>query len=313
MRPERGVGAQVQLGLAVGLHGADVVVPGCRHEVADITRASADLHGVALPVSLAEDLVQPHVGHFLGAEGTEVGEALLHFRGPLRGALPALLGEDLDHSGGGLGAVEGGGRGSLDDLDAVDVVGVDVVERAVGILGSVLARGRLALGTHPVDVDEGLVAERDAHVAAQADVRAGTGVPRAELDARAGDARLKQLADVVHRLGDFGEVDLLDRVADLATAGLARGPGDDDLVEVDDFFVQLEVHAGRLVVGDGHLLRRAGVADQLDAKRVGACRDVDDQVASRGVGEAAETGALDEHLSGGQRPRGTGVGHLSGQ
>ena len=254
VRTECGVRTQVQLGLAVGLHGADVVGPGRRHEVADVTRASSNLHRVALPVSVAENLVQPQVGHFVCAEGTEIGEALLHFRGPLRSALAALLGEDLDHAGRRLGAIEGGGRGSLDDLDAVDVVRVDVVERAIGIFGSVLTGGRLALGAHPVDVDEGLVAECDAYVAAQADVGAGTRVPGAELHARTRNARLQELADVVHRLRDLGDVDLLDRVADLAPAGLARGPGDDDLVEVDGLFVQAEVRAGRLIVGDGHLL-----------------------------------------------------------
>src|SRR5690606_6609174 len=42
----------------------------------------------------------------------------------------AALRDDLDHAGRRLGAVERRSRGPLDDLDALDVIGVDVVQGA---------------------------------------------------------------------------------------------------------------------------------------------------------------------------------------
>jgi hypothetical protein len=50
----------------------------------------------------------------------------------------ALLGDDLDDAVGRLGAVERGRRGSLDDLDALDLVGIEVVQ-APGDAGAELS------------------------------------------------------------------------------------------------------------------------------------------------------------------------------
>ena len=88
---------------------------------------------------------------------------------PARRAGLAALGEDLDHAAGRFRAVERRRRRALDDLDALDVFGADVVEWE-RILSRVRHGRRVAAeDAHAVDVDDRVVPLRDAVVAAQLD------------------------------------------------------------------------------------------------------------------------------------------------
>src|SRR5690606_8103127 len=145
----------------------------------------------------------PHVmlnAQLLGAGRAELldpSRALLHLRRPHGGALGAALREDLDHAGRRFRPVQGGRRGSLDDLDAVDVVRVDVVERAhrderaaaSGEIRSVDGRERAVHHAHAVDVDDRLVGHGHRRVAAKADLLA-----LADLAAAAGDLHARSRA-----------------------------------------------------------------------------------------------------------------------
>src|SRR5690606_10374408 len=147
--------------------------------VADEAVAAAAVEPHAGRVAL-----RPHVAHAVEPGGD--------LRRPARRAGRALLGEDLDHAAGRLGAVQRRGGRTLDDLDALDVRGVDVVEwRGDLPRGRVRGRGA-AVDPHAVHVHDRLVALRDAVVAAQPDraARARPARVLAHLDARGGGGQV---------------------------------------------------------------------------------------------------------------------------
>src|SRR5581483_8205894 len=77
--------------------------------------------------------IDPQVRGVVGVAPMDVVvDAAGEVGGPGGAAGLPVLGEDLDHTAGGLGAVERGGCRPLDDLDVVDVGGVDVLQRVRG-------------------------------------------------------------------------------------------------------------------------------------------------------------------------------------
>src|SRR5690606_6814024 len=125
--------------------------------------------------------------------------ALLHREVEARCSGRAPLRDDLDHPVRGLGAVQRGGRGALDDLDALDVVGIDVVPAGDGAGAECLAdrAGRLrVVDADAVHVDERLVRKREASRAADADTAAAAKHTRSLDD---GDARRAAVQQLGHR------------------------------------------------------------------------------------------------------------------
>src|SRR5690606_40351911 len=100
-----------------------------------------------------------------------------------RSARRAPLGDDLDHAVRGFGPVEGSGGRSLDDLDALDILRVDVVQARGGATRTSARDGAV----HPdaIDVHDGIV--RDTHAGDAADADRGA----AEPDLTRAEVRLK--------------------------------------------------------------------------------------------------------------------------
>ena len=181
-----------------------------------------------------------HVAGVLRAERAlrvehEVG-ALARLERELGRADGTLLRDDLDHAGRSLRAVQRGGGGALDDLDALDLVGVDVTERARVTAGATGGRAerRVVLHAHAVHVDEGLAAQRHRGHASDRDAGATTdlAVGTAEADTRrTGGHELLNARDrglLRHVRG--GEA--LDGVTEGATLSLPDGTRDDDLLQL---------------------------------------------------------------------------------
>ena len=205
----------------------------------------------------------------------------------------ATLGKDLDHTGRRFGAVQRRRGGALDHLDAVDVRGIDVVERAVrGVVAVArVARGKgvlgeaVALDAHAVHVDERLVALGSRHVAAQADGRAAAHAAAVAGNREASRLALEQIVHAGWNFGERGDVDLRDRVAHLATARRAGRAGDDDLVEAERLALQRDRELRGLVVRDGHRARIALESDHAHLNGIRPGRNV-------GEGEGADIVAL---------------------
>src|SRR5690606_20414107 len=93
-------------------------------------------------------------------------------------------------------------------------------------------------------------------------------------------------------VGQLGDVDLVDRVADLAPARGPCGAGDDDLVEAESLGFHREIDLDRLTARDLHLL---GYGCQAEADRVdliASRRDVQDEISAVLAAEGAELLAL---------------------
>src|SRR5690606_14263488 len=115
----------------------------------------------------------------------------------LRRADGATLRDDLDHAVRRLGPVERRGGRALDDLDALDVVGVDVVQTAD--IRAAALRGpapRLAVHPDPVDVDDRLVPLRQTPDATDPDGRARADLPRPRHHHQPRDPLAEELVDV---------------------------------------------------------------------------------------------------------------------
>ena len=165
------------------LRGDDPLLPAplAGDEVVDVARAAPDGEVVALEVAVAEPVAALGAARLaravVDAERLRTGRAHVVHALPdgevhLRTSARPPLREHLDDAAGGLRPVEGRGGWPLDDLDAEDVVRVDVVEGRRRLV-------RLGVGTegavrdaHAVDVDERGVPLRDRVDAAQADRRA---------------------------------------------------------------------------------------------------------------------------------------------
>ena len=115
--------------------------------------------------------------HRVETERTLAIEALTCFEGPRRRADRAPFGEDLNHSGRRLRAVERRRRRPLQNFDTLDVVRIDVVERARVVVGAAEVRaGRwhifrilVAPHAHAINIDQRLIGQRDTCVATEPD------------------------------------------------------------------------------------------------------------------------------------------------
>src|SRR5438045_4023929 len=106
-------------------------------------------------------------------------ESAIDLEGPLWFSGVAVLREDLNYARRRFRAIQRRRRGALDDFDSLDVVRIDVVHRARDVVAAAqigagdwyVALIAVASEAHAIDVNERLVAHRDAHVAAKADHR----------------------------------------------------------------------------------------------------------------------------------------------
>src|SRR5690606_8742338 len=199
--------AKAERPVEVVVDDADVPLPIRGHEVARQVRPTAHTQVVRLQVPGGEELtaslllLSPDVLNqqilpsarvtTLGVDG--IGEpdllfrilepvaALANGRIELRRAGGASLGDDLDDARRRLRSIERCRRRSLDDLDALDVVRVQVVQRrAAAPRPQLRTRPRLVIDTDAVDVDQRLASHRDRgdptdpHRGAGPDVSVGT-------------------------------------------------------------------------------------------------------------------------------------------
>ena len=104
-----------------------------------------------------------------------------------------------------------------------------------------------------------------------------------------------------------------DRVPDRAPLGAPGRPGDDDLVESESLFGQLEVEQGGFVARHRHRDRRGRVADALGRDRMGAGGNARQQIAAVLLGQRADAGFRDEDLDRGEGCARLSVGYRSGQ
>ena len=197
----------------------------------------------------------------------------------------ALLRRDEDDTIGGTGAVDGGRSRILEDLDALDVVRVQV--------------GDITL--HAVDQAERILALVDGRTAADEETRRGTGQVVVGRDAQAGDLALEGVADRrdrrVHQLftvhfGDGGGQGL---------AGLGAVTDDHDVVQ--QVFIHLQGHIDDSGTADALLL--VLIADEGVDQRL--ARFHLDGIAAVQVGDRTGLLALDEDAGAGERFTG-GVG-----
>ena len=202
-------------------------------------------------------LIEAHVGG-----ETEVSRAV--------GA--ATLREDLDHAAGSLRAVQRCRCRTLDDLDAIDFVRVEVGqavftgtagEGAAGHAGApqATASGPLttpAIHAHAVDVDDGALAEAEAVGTSDTEFTGGAHAAHSPDGPKARNAALHGLAEACDGLGlaDSPNVQGCQGHADLAALHSAGGPGDHDLVEVNRGDLKTELGQRRPAAGDGDFLRR---------------------------------------------------------
>ena len=180
-RGEVQVRAQLILAVLVVREHAVGVVGASRQEVTQVVPLPArHLHRRAVPrgvvvraeatgLAVAKEGVHEQQRGLVGPELLQGADSGVQLQVPLGRAGSASLGEDLDDAGRRIRPVERGRRRALHDLDALDVVGIDVVERAPVDVGAALcgpgegrvARILIAARTHAVDEDQRLVGQRD--------------------------------------------------------------------------------------------------------------------------------------------------------
>src|SRR5204862_4611530 len=114
-----------------------------------------------------------------------------------------------------------------------------------------------------VDVDQRLIAHRDADVAAESNHRAAARAGRALRNGHARRATLEQLTDVALRLGELARIDLTDGVADFALTRGASRSGDNDFVECDHLLPEYEVLRDGSSRGDVHGILDRAMSDHL--------------------------------------------------
>ena len=249
------------------------------------SRAAGDGPTVVLPVGVPDPRATGHrrlvtqavdlsrrpeveVGHGVGPERPQLREALPHLERPARHPSQAVLGEDLNDSRRRLRAIQRARRRALDDLDAVDVRRIDVVERArlivataetIGVVeGGPVTAVTLAPHADAIHVNDRLVTLADAHRAPQADLRALARHAARLHHAQPGGPRLQQLIHARWRILDLRQVDLRDRVAHLSHPCLPGRAGHDDRIELQHTGCELQGRRCSLIgehdqVRGGHL------------------------------------------------------------
>src|SRR5262245_12819039 len=118
---------------------------------------------------------------------------------PARRARAALLGRDDDDAVCCIRTIERGGRRSLHDLDALDLLRIDVAHAArVAATGAIAIAANVARHPDPVDHVDGIVGEVERILAADANARPGAGL-HPGLYGDTGRARVDEIIDVPDR------------------------------------------------------------------------------------------------------------------
>ena len=265
-----------------GLRSRRNQIPRGRYEIPVVNRVAARVRVGSDGVD--EVRVRQRHGDRLGPERLTVLVAHRHDELPI-GEFVAASREHLDDAVGGVGAVQRRGGGSLDDLDVVDVLGVDVrqampIDRPVHDDQRARALGRRTW------LRAARRRCRERRRRAQPDGRLSTG--RA---VGVDQPHARHLALERPQCGDRGclpqlrSVDARRRDGQVLAFRRRRGAGDDDLLQLHD--VELELEVERLRAGPQRDLPRLGlVADgaraQRDSLAFGLLRRDGESVDSRG-------------------------------
>ena len=212
----------------------------------------------------------------------------------------AALGGDQHHPIGAARAVHGRGRGVLQDLDRLDVAGIDLVER---VIGRVVGIGALHC-RQPVDHVERLAVGADRSGTAHAHARARAGDAAVDYDLDTSGFALERVRDragrgrhvlAAHRGHGAGEVPLLDGAVADGHHGL----------ELHGLLLQREVRSGGLPRHhDDTRIHGAAVANEPGPDAIRAGRHVRDRVPASSIGGGLEPGA--DHRDAGAGERRTG-------
>ena len=229
-----------------------------------------------------------------------VVEALVHGSGPLRSACCSPLGEDLNHSARSLGPVERTGCGSLDDLDPVDVCGVDIEERRRGLIRLPWGVIGVPVDANPIHIEQGGVVPARGVVAPQADRRARSGLASVVKHHRPRRAPLQHIHHILDR-GRLhrGAADLVDAGSDFPASGRTGRSGHHDPLEVDGPEAELEFGGNGRVCRNGNLLRFGPEADELRGHCSGSHRYIEEQEPAPVVGQRPDFRISDAHLGAG--------------
>jgi len=187
-------------------------------------------------------------------------EAELRGQGEVRRAVvPASLREDLNDASRSLGSVERGRRRPLENLDALDLVGVQVRESVLTGAAGESAAGRASAGgaspfhltgvdPNAVDVDHGALAQREGVGSANAKFAAGADASHRPDGTHSGNAAFQRRAEtgLGRDVVDAGDVEGSRSRSQLASFHLSGGTRDHDLVESDGGLAKAEVLDGRL-------------------------------------------------------------------
>ncbi len=220
----------------------------------------------------------------------------------------SLLRDDLYDAAGCFGAIERRRGRTLDDLDALDGRGVDVVEPGNECAG---AGAYGVVDAETVDVEKRFAGERETSRSAYPDARTGANDSRDVLELHARCARVEQLAEGAHRRfahHRFG-VDVLDHVADgalLDTGGRARHDG---RIELERYRFDGEPHVLR---ADGGIGGEGAIADAGGAQTHRGAGEARDLEATGRIGARAELCSSDGDLDVAYRLAGGGIGHDTG-
>ena len=284
------------------------------------TQPGVDEEEVGAPARQRCGVLRRRTQRRIGAECQVARHSLSRLTRPGGVADASPFGEDLDHAGGCFRAVQRCRGRPLDDLDPLDVLRIDAVERAGHIVVApprvpdrrhVLGEARAA-NPHPVDVDQGLVGLGHRDVAAKADHGSAPHAGRTLRNGHARHARLKQRIHICRRRHHvLLHVEQGDRVADFTPS---RGPGRSghhDLVETQCLGRQREV---LLESASRHrdLRVRRGVPDALGAQGIVTRRHVQDDEAAIVTGQRSEAGTDQEHLHRAHGPLARGIRDRTG-
>ena len=248
------------------------------------------------------------VGHVAALR--EVRDILLGREIERRRAARALLRENLNHAGRCFRAVQCRGGWTLQDFEALDRFGIDVVQArriAAPARTDEIAEAAAAVHAYAVDVDDRLIRLRQAGGAADADACAFARQPARREDADAGLARREHLGHVGDRRGlKLAGVDGRDRVAEFATLCGDTGAGDNDGVQPDRHRRHREVGRDGRVGRDADGLVAAAVTDAANPHDHLPERHVE-LILARGIRERAEVRSDDRDLRAVQRALGRRV------
>ncbi len=272
----------------VPVHDAGFIIVGAGYEVAHRVRAAPQTRVVALHEAVVEDravavdaLILVDVEAFqlirLRVAPPAQARALLRVPHPVRAggqrhvelgvAGRAALGDDLHDAVRRFRAVQRRRRGSLDDLDAGDVVRVQVVQAAHAAAAPLTgAAARIAVHANAVDVDDRVRAEGQTGDAADLQRRSGADLSGGRHRDEAGHALREQLVHVGRgsEREHLGRIDALDHVADRAPLRAARGPRHHDRVQIERPLGELDVHRRGVAVRYARRPLHRAVAEELE-------------------------------------------------